>query len=285
MKKTIKTVICGAVIAASAFTFAACTNNSAKASITVKDIELTSEEYAFAIKKGNSELLDTVNGYLAEWKENDSLNNLINSYFNGDATFSYKNATSSAQEGDFVLATNAYFPPFESYNDQGEFFGIDIEIAYNIATKLNKTLFVKDMEFDSIISDVNSGKSDIGMAGITVNEARKEQVDFTTGYYTSAQVISFLSTDTKFDNCKTPEDVEAILKQQDKSYSIGTQAGTTGYMYSNGDADFEYDGFTNLTTKAYSTGALAMMDLKNGKINAVILDKQPSIMIATSMNK
>lgn len=285
MKKSIKTLIAGTVIAATALTFAACTTNTAEASITVKDIELTSEEYAFAIKKGNSELLNSVNGYLATWEADGSLDTLINSYFNGNATFSYKNKTASAQEGDFVLATNAYFPPFESYNEKGEFFGVDIEIAYKIATQLNKTLFVKDMEFDSIISDVDSGKSDIGMAGITVNETRKEQVDFTTGYYTSAQVITVLSTDTTFDSCKTAEDVEAILKQQSKSYTIGTQAGTTGYMYSNGDADFEYDGFTNLTTKSYSTGALAMMDLKNGRINAVILDKQPSLMIAESMNK
>ena len=81
------------------------------------------------------------------------------------------------------------------------------------------------------------------------------------------------------------EEVEAILNAKDKNYVIGTQAGTTGYMYSNGDADFDYDGFTNLTTKAYNTGALALMDLANGKINAVILDKQPSLMIVESLNK
>ena len=66
---------------------------------------------------------------------------------------------------------------------------------------------------------------------------------------------------------------------------MGAQKGTTGYMYSFGDKDFGYDGFSNLTTKAYNTGALAMMDLKNGKINAVILDKQPSLMIVKSVNK
>ncbi|MGN0813502.1 MAG: transporter substrate-binding domain-containing protein [Candidatus Coproplasma sp.] len=272
-------VVCAVVLAVSA---AACGKSE---KLSVKEIELTAEDYAFAIKKENTTLLEQVNGYIAEWKADGSLNTLINSYFNGTATFSYSNQTTSAQKGDFVVATNAYFPPFESYNNNSAFVGVDIEIAYNIAQRLGKTLFVKDMDFDSIISSVRSGDSDIGMAGMTVTDTRKEQVNFATSYYTSAQVITVVESDTTFDNCKTAADVEAILATKDKSYIIGTQTGTTGYMYSNGDEDFGYDGFENLTTKAYSTGALAMKDLSNGKINAVILDKQPSLMIAASYNK
>ena len=83
----------------------------------------------------------------------------------------------------------------------------------------------------------------------------------------------------------TAADVEDILKSKGKDYKVGTQKATTGYMYSNGDADFGYDGFTNLTTAAYTTGALAMKDLQNGNVNAVILDLQPSLMIANSINK
>ena len=282
----IKKILCA--VAAFAFTVVAAVSASAcgkSEKLTVKNIELTTEEYAFAIKKENTTLLEQVNGYIADWKEDGSLNTLINSYFDGKATFSYTNATTTPQSGDFVVATNAFFPPFESYNNDSAFVGVDIEIAYKIAKELGKTLFVKDMDFDSIISSVKSGESTIGMAGMTVNATRLEQVNFATSYYTSAQVITVVESDTTFDNCETAEDVEAILKAKNKSYTIGTQAGTTGFMYSNGDADFGYDGFTNLTTKAYSTGALAMKDLSNGKINAVILDKQPSIMIAASYNK
>lgn len=283
MKKKIFAIAAATLATTCAVVLTACSGGAPVK--VLKDIELTEEEYAFAISKNNDSLLTSVNEYLAEWKADGSLDTLINSYFDGTATFSYANKTSSPQEGDFVIATNAYFPPFESYNDNSDFVGVDIEIAYNIAQKLNKTLYVKDMEFDAIISDVQSGNSAIGMAGMTVNEDRKKQVDFATGYYTSAQVITVLESDATFDNCTTAEEVEEILKAQSKSYSIGTQAGTTGFMYSNGDEDFGYDGFTNLTTKAYSTGALAMMDLANGKINAVILDKQPSILIASSVNK
>ncbi|MDE6397833.1 MAG: transporter substrate-binding domain-containing protein [Clostridiales bacterium] len=264
-----------------AFPLTACGN---KKKVNVINIELTAEDYAFAIQKGNSELLSVVNAYLSESKENGSLEKLINSYFDGTATFSYTNKTSQAANGDFIVATNAFFPPFESYNDNAAFVGIDIEIAYNIAQKLGKTLFVHDMEFDSIIGSVTQGKAAIGMAGITVNDTRKLQVDFADGYYTSAQVITVKADDKTFEDCKTKEDVEAILSAKNSSYSIGTQKGTTGYMYSHGDADFEYDGFP-VDTKAYDTGALAMQDLANGKINAVILDKQPSLMIAKKMNK
>lgn len=282
MKKLLGTIAAVAGVAVIATSAAACGSSE---KLEVKNIELTSEEYAFAIAKTNDTLLQQVNEYIAEWKADGSLETLINSYFDGSATFAYENKTSTAQEGDFILATNAYFPPFESFDENHKFVGVDIEIAYKIAQKLNKTLFIHDMDFDAIIPSVKSGASAIGMAGITVNETRKEQVNFTEGYYESAQVITVLESDTTFDECKTAEDVEKILKEQTSEFAVGAQKGTTGYMYSFGDKDFGYDGFSNLTTKAYNTGALAMMDLKNGKINAVILDKQPSLMIVKSVNK
>lgn len=283
--KTKKLLCATAAIACAAVVGVSLSACSKKSALSVKNIELTSEDYAFAIAKENVTLLDQVNGYIAEWQNDGSLNTLINSYFDGNATFSYTNRTSTPQSGDFVVATNAYFPPFESYNDDSAFVGIDIEIAYNIAQKLNKTLFVYDMDFDAITNSVEYGNSDIGMAGMTVTSDRLLQVNFATSYYTSAQVITVRANDKTFDNCTTAEEVEAILKTKGSSYIIGTQTGTTGYMYTYGDESFEYKGFSNLQTKAYNTGALAMMDLSNGKINAVILDKQPSLMIVANFNK
>lgn len=282
MKKIIATIL-ATVSALSLAAFASCGEKEDVKLKVFKDIQLTAEDYAFAIAKDNDELLTQVNGLLADWKADGSLDTLINSYFDGTATFTYENKTSSPAADDFVMATNAYFPPFESV-EGSKFKGVDIEIAYNIATALNKTLFVNDMDFDAIIPSVQNGGSDIGMAGMTVNASRLEQVNFATSYYSSAQVITVLESDTTFDACKTAEDVENILKAKGKDYVVGTQNATTGYMYSAGNADFEYDGFTNLTTKGYTTGALAMKDLQNKKINAVILDMQPSLMIAASIN-
>lgn len=282
MKKLFATLAAVALTAVSAVAFAACGSGE---KVSVKDIELTSEEYAFAIKKGNTELLDSVNSLLTEWKADGSLDELINSYFDGNATFTYTNKTSQPQEGDFVVVTDPNFPPFELSNDNKTFNGVDIEIAYNIAQELGQTLYVKSIAFDSIIPEIQNGNADIGMAGMTVTDERKEQVDFAVGYYTSAQVITVRESDTTFDGCTTAEEVEEILKTKGKDYIIGTQAGTTGYMYSFGDESFEYEGFANLETKGYESGALAMQDLSNGKIDAVILDKQPSLMIAASINK
>ncbi|MDE7329926.1 MAG: transporter substrate-binding domain-containing protein [Clostridia bacterium] len=217
MKKILTVLAAAAIIATCAVSMTACSNAQP---LKVKDIELTGEEYAFAIQKENTELLNNVNTYIAEWEADGSLDALINSYFDGKATFSYTNATAQPAEGDFVVATNAYFPPFESYNDNSAFVGVDIEIAYNIAQKLNKTLYVMDMDFDGIIPYIQSGKADIGMAGITKNPTREEQVSFATGYYTSAQVITVLESDTTFDACTSYDDVKAILDNKDKSYVI-----------------------------------------------------------------
>ena len=281
MKKFFKSLAV-ALAAVTCFAFASCAK---KDEVKVfENILLTEEDYAFAIAKENNDLELAVNAMITGMKADGSLDRLINSYFDGTATFTYENKTTEPAEGDFVMATNAYFPPFESV-EGSKFKGVDIEIASKIATLLDKNLFVYDMEFDSIISSVKDGRADIGMAGMTVTDTRKEQVDFAIPYYSSAQVITVQKGDTTFDNCQTAADVEAILKAQGSNYKVGTQTATTGYMYSAGDEDFGYDGFTNLTTKAYTTGALAMKDLSNGKINAVILDKQPSLMIAASMNK
>lgn len=285
MKKFVLKIAAFVLSALALVGVAACGETGKKVKV-FKDIELTAEEYAFAIQKGNDDLKTTVNELLTEMKEDGSLDTLINSYFDGTATFTYENKTKEPEADDFVVATNAYFPPFEYY-EGSKFKGVDIELASKIATKLGQDLFIKDMDFDSIIPSVKqaTGGVDIGMAGMTVNAERQEQVDFAQGYYESAQVITVAEDDTTFDACKTAADVETILKAKDTSYTVGTQNGTTGYMYSAGDADFGYDGFTNLTTKGYTTGALAMKDLSNGKIQAVIIDKQPAIMIAASINK
>lgn len=281
----LKKVIAGTLAAVAALATIGMTScNKGEDVKVMKEILLTEEDYAFAIAKENTSLLTEVNGMLAEWTADGSLATLINSYFDGDSNFKYENKTSAPQDDDFVMATNAAFPPFE-FKKGAAFTGVDVEIAYNIAQELGKDLFVYDMEFDSIISSVKTGESDIGMAGMTVNATRLEQVNFATPYYSSAQVITVRADDTTFDACTTAAEVEAILAAKGKEYKVGTQNGTTGYMYSAGDEGFGYDGFKNLTTNGYTTGALAMKDLSNGKIDAVILDLQPSLLIAETINK
>lgn len=189
--------------------------------------------------------------------------------------------TACGESDTLRVATNAYFPPFEYYEGRS-FTGIDMEIASLLAEDMDKTLEIEDMEFDSVIAAVSSGNCDIGMAGLTVTETRLESVDFTDEYYESAQVLIYANGDERFAGLDSVEDIETFLAAQDKDFVVGTQNGTTGYMYSNGDEGMGYEGYTNLTTRGYTSGALAVEDMKNGNVDAVIIDKQPAIMIAES---
>ena len=288
MKKIIAIVLSLAMLLVCVAAFASCGNEKSKVKVFT-EYELTAESYAFAVNKENTALKDAANALLAELKENGELENIINSFFDGTAEFKYTNPVSTVptgadKENYLIVATNAYFPPFEYYEGD-KLTGVDMKIASLLAEKLGKTLYINDMEFDSIISSVKNGESDIGMAGMTVNEERLKSIDFTSEYYESAQVLIVRENDTVFAECKSVEDIENVLKAQAKTFKVGTQNGTTGYMYTAGDEDFGYDGYKNLETKAYNTGALAVLDLDNGKIDAVIIDKQPAIMIAASTNK
>ncbi len=207
----------------------------------IDSIELTAESYAFIVKKGNSELQSKANALLQELKDSGELASIISSFFDGTATFTHENPAS--KEGCLVVATNAYFPPFEYY-EGNKLTGVDIQIASLLAKKLGKGLYVEDLDFDAVFTSVSQGLADIGMAGITKNDEREKTFDFSIDYYESAQVLIVKADDTTFDGCKTAEDIEAILKAQNKTFVIGAQSGTTGYMYANGDQDFGYEGFT-----------------------------------------
>ena len=287
MKKILAIVLAAIMLMATATTLVACGEKQSKVKVYT-EYDLTAEEYAFAVAKENTALKDAANALLAELTANGELDKIINSFFDGSATFVYENPVSTVPTGAdranyLVVATNAYFPPFEHY-EGSKISGIDMQIASLLAAKLNKTLFIYDMDFDAVITSVKNGESDIGMAGMTVNEERMKTIDFTDKYYESAQVLIVREDDEVFAGCKSADELVAALEKQTKDFKVGTQNGTTGYMYSAGDEGFGYDGFKNLTTNGYTTGALAVLDLANGKIDAVILDKQPAIMIAESTN-
>lgn len=162
-----------------------------------------------------------------------------------------------------TMGTNAEFPPYEFY-EGGEVTGIDAEIAAAIADKLGMELKIEDMEFDSIISSVKSGKIDMGMAGMTVTDERLEEVNFTTSYATGVQVIIVPegSAITSVDD----------LFAEGANHTIGVQLSTTGDLYSTWDIEDEGLG----TIDRYNKGADAVMALKNGQVDCVIIDNEPA---------
>jgi len=169
----------------------------------------------------------------------------------------------TATEGELHMATNAAFPPYEMTTDDGGFEGIDVEIATEIAKKLDLELVVDDMEFASVITSVQSGKSDIAMAGLTVTEERKKNLDFSETYSTGVQVV-IVPEDS---DIKTVDDLA-------KDKMIGCQEGTTGYIYCSSSP--EDGGYGEDHVTAYTNGATAVQALLSKKVDAVVIDSNPA---------
>lgn len=162
-----------------------------------------------------------------------------------------------------TMATEGTFPPYEYY-DGDELVGIDIEVAQAIAGKLGLTLEVTDIAFDSIIPGVQTGKYDIGMAGMTVTETRLEDVSFTTSYATGVQVVIV----------KEGGKVTSVddLFAEGASNVIGTQSGTTGFLYATWDIEEAGLG----TVKSFAKTTDAVQALINNQVDCILLDNEPA---------
>ena len=161
--------------------------------LTMLDTAYKEESYAIAVSKDNPDLTEALNGAIAELKEDGTLDAILDKYIakvEGAEGYVSPEGT-EYPNGTLVMATNATFDPYE-YIENGEIVGIDAEFAKALCDKLGYDLHIEDMEFDSIIAAVNSGKADFGMAGMTVTPERQEQIDFTDTYCTAAQSIIVL---------------------------------------------------------------------------------------------
>ena len=158
--------------------------------LTILEEEFVIEDYAICIAKNNKDLTASINEALSKLKVDGIIDNIINNYIGEKAgqTPYVSPANVSRDNGTLVMATNAYFKPYEYY-ENGKITGIDVDLANAIADYLGMTLKIEDMEFDSIITAVQSGKADIGVSGLTVTEDRLKNIDFSDSYTTSQQVI------------------------------------------------------------------------------------------------
>lgn len=160
--------------------------------LAILDTPYTEEEYAICVSKDNKELTEKLNGAIAELKTDGTLDAILDKYINkteGAKGYVTPEGT-EYPNGQLVMATNAYFEPYEYYEGD-TIVGIDAEFAKAICDKLGYELKIEDMEFDSIIAAVQSGKADFGAAGMTVNEDRLVNVDFTDTYATGVQVVIY----------------------------------------------------------------------------------------------
>ena len=162
----------------------------------------------------------------------------------------------TVEPGILTMGTNATFPPYE-YKDGDDIVGIDAEIAQAMADKLGLKLEIVDMDFDSLIASIQSGKIDMSLAGMTVTEERKQNVDFTDSYATGVQVIIV----------KDDSDIASVDDLEGKL--IGVQEGTTGHLYCSDDYGEE-------NVIAYANGATAVQALLQDKVDCVVIDQQPA---------
>ena len=167
------------------------------------------------------------------------------------------------ESGKLHMSTNASFPPYEMVANDGSFEGIDVEVAGLIAEKLGLELVVDDMDFTAAMLAVQNGKSDIAMAGITVNEERQANMDFTESYATGVQVII------------VPEGSSiATVDDLANAELIGTQDGTTGYIYCSDTP--ENGGYGEDHVVAYENGSVAIQALLAGQVDCVVIDNEPA---------
>ena len=172
----------------------------------------------------------------------------------------------TVEDGKLIMSTNATFPPYEMVADGdgvngSGYEGIDIEIAYALADKLGLELVIDDMDFDAALMAVQNNSADMMLAGLSYSEERDEVVDFSDPYATGVQVVIVKEgSDVTLDNLG--------------DYMIGTQRGTTGYLYASDTP--ENGGYGEDHVIGYDSGVTAVQELINGTIDAVIIDQQPA---------
>lgn len=167
---------------------------------------------------------------------------------------------SSSSKETLVVGTNAAFPPFEYIGDDGNPDGFDVALIKAIGEKIGMDVQIQDMEFDSLVSSIG-GKIDVAIAGMTVTEERQKTVDFSDSYYEAVQAVivpkgSAIATADDLKNCK-----------------IGVQLGTTG--------EFIADEIEGAEVSAYNKAIDAVNDLNNGRLDLVIVDKNPAAVFGT----
>ena len=252
---------------------------AAKKKLQILDTAYAVEDYAMAISKENEPLKAAIDQALKELTDDGTIPSIIEKYIPSGKTVEKKESAkgeypdfSTIQEGKLIMATNAYFQPYE-YHEGDAIVGIDPEIAKAVADKLGLELVIEDVEFDSIIAGVQAGKYDIGCAGMTVTEDRLKSVNFSTPYATGVQSVIVVEG-------SEITDVDKLLAG---NYKVGVQTGTTGDIYMS--SSVEDGGVGEDRVERFAKGNDAVIALQSGKIDAVVIDNEPAKAFVAAANK
>lgn len=268
----------------------ACGKKDDEDKIAIVNVDLSSEEYAFAVKKGDTALKNSVNQFFVD--KSAEVDAIFEKYTAEDVDIYSSNfgdaniqTVPTGSDNELVVATNLEFAPFE-YMVGNKIAGIDMEIAQLLADYLGKTLVIVHMDFDAVVESVSTLDTyDIGIAGLTITPDRMESVDFTDAYFGATQCIVVKDGDTTFADCTTAEAVESKLESlTGNAAKCGGQKATTSQFYIEGNADFGFNGFANLDFSAYKSAAQAVTDMLNGNISFVVVDKTTAQALVSNFN-
>ena len=237
----------------------------ADASVQLKilDSEYVTEDYAIAVAKENTDLLDSINTALTALIDNGTVAQVVDYYVSGEGELPAFQQDVAADAEVLTMGTNAAFPPYEFYENE-TIVGIDAVIAGLIADQLGMKLDIQDMDFDAIIPAVVSGKIDMGMAGMTVTDERLQSVSFSESYATGVQVVIV----PEGSPIETVDQLFSLI-DEGEDIQIGTQNATTGFIYASDDFGEDH-------VQAFNKGADAVQALVTGKLTCVIIDNEPA---------
>ena len=287
MKKMAKFVVSFmlvAVIIGASFALVAC-NGDDKNYVAVAAIDLLQEDFGIAVKKGNTSLMNAVNAVIDDWLENGKMNQYMD-YYSALANEEKGGESAVAPDGlqtswDFGSATEVVtmytesgFAPYEFYKGEN-IVGLDVAIMSQVAVKLGKKLEVKDVVFDVVATNVANSTGDaVGAAGITINDERKQVIDFSNVYASSTLVI--VSENGQYSSVKDLAGKTVGVQEGTSGDLIISAAKGAGYTYENEDGQDVTVTAVGATVKQYKQYALALQDLKNGRIDAILMDKIPA---------
>ncbi len=266
------------------FALVAC-NDSGSNLVAVAATDLLQEDFGIAVTKNNVALMNAVNKVVDEWLANGKMNQYMD-YYSALAAEENGGETAVAPDGlqtswDFGSATEVVtmytesgFAPYEFVKGT-QVVGLDVAIMSQVALDTGKKLEVKDVMFDVIATNVAKATSDaVGAAGITINDERKQAVDFSHVYSSSTLVV--VSKDGQFKSVKDLAGKTVGVQEGTSGDLIISAAKGTGYVYENEDGNEVVVKADGATVKQYKQYALALQDLKNGRIDAILMDKIPA---------
>lgn len=287
MKKMAKFVVSFmlvAVVIGASFALVAC-NGDDKNYVAVAAVDLLQEDFGIAVKKGNTTLLNAVNVVIDEWLANGKMNQYMD-YYSALANEEKGGESAVAPDGlqtswDFgsttevvTMYTEAGFAPYEFYKGEN-IVGLDVAIMSQVAVNLGKKLEVKDVVFDVVATNVANSTGDaVGAAGITINDERKQVIDFSNVYSSSTLVI--VSENGQYSSVKDLAGKTVGVQEGTSGDLIISAAKGAGYTYENEDGQNVTVTAVGATVKQYKQYALALQDLKNGRIDAILMDKIPA---------